>query len=77
MIKLGDEVDITCELSAWRGIVRKLQLLKWGDKEKMNRTHSYVVFGTIFDATTGKCKGCSPVYEGNLKACREFINKYL
>ncbi len=77
MIKLGEERDITCEFSAWSGIVKKLQLLKWGDKEKMNRTHSYVVFGTIFDETTGKYKGCSPVCEGDLKTCRKFVNMYL
>lgn len=77
MIKVGEERDITCEFSAWSGIVRKVQLLKWGDYKKMNRTHKYVVFGTIFDDITNECKGCSPVYEGSLKDCRAFVNMYL
>ena len=77
MIKLGEDRDITCEFSAWNGVVRKLQLLKWGDYKEKNRPHRYVVFGTIFDEFTGKCKGASPVCEGDLKTCRKFVNMYL
>lgn len=77
MLKLGEERDVTCEFSAWNGTIKKVQLLKWGDYKKMNRTHKYVVFGTIFDNVTNECKGCSIICEGSLSECRNYVKMYL
>lgn len=69
LIKLGNEIELKTGFPAWSGICKNLQLLKWG-----NRKRAYAVFGTIFDSNN-ICKGSSPVFEGNLKACREYCKQ--
>jgi hypothetical protein len=69
MIKLGQTVDLNFGFEAWSGTCMKLELLKW-----KGMVRQYVVFGTIYKED-GKVSGCSPVFEGTLAECRNYLNK--